>query len=216
MEATGRDLFTLDIAGARIAAQSKALLTPGQILQLQVTSLSPQVELKIVSQTPQQFYGRSLTLLSKNIDLSSLVKTIKQAINSSNDTQVIVKEAKGNDVVTLDIGGKQIDAQSSIPLTPGQTLQVQQAVTSPQIQIAFTGGSLTLVGGETELTNIQEIFQQNNSFSSPATTRAPVVEAKSPNVFILDIGGNQFTAQSKTPLVPGQVLELQEIIFHHR
>ena len=56
----GNDLFSLDIKGNQLTAQSKALLSPGQTLQLQMISASPQVELKIVSPPPQEFSGRAL------------------------------------------------------------------------------------------------------------------------------------------------------------
>lgn len=39
--------------------------------------------------------------------------------------------------------------------------------------------------------------------------KALVAEAKSPTMFILDIGGNKIPAQAKTPLTPGQTLKLQ-------
>ena len=78
MEAKGKDIFILDIGGSSIAAQSKALLSPGQTLQLQLVSTSPQIELKIVSNTLQQVSGRSLTLIGENIDLTVLLKTLQQ------------------------------------------------------------------------------------------------------------------------------------------
>jgi len=78
LEAKGKDIFILDIGGNSIAAQSKALLSPGQTLQLQLVSTSPQIELKIVSNTLQQVSGHSLTLIGENIDLSVLLKAMQQ------------------------------------------------------------------------------------------------------------------------------------------
>jgi len=211
LEATGKDLFTLDIAGTHIAAQSKALLNPGQILQLQVTTLSPQIELKIVSTTPQQFHGRSLTLIGKNIDLSNLVKSLQQTTVPSHKTAATVQEAKGNDVFILDIGGKQVDAQSSTPLSPGQILQIQQAVTSSQMEIALPEGTLTLVGDVADIANIAKTLQQAESLPGESISKATVLQAKGDNVFIIDIGGKQITAHSRTPLLPGQSLDLQGV-----
>jgi len=68
----------LDISGHQLTAESKAALSPGQKLQLQVIETNPQIELKIVSNKLDQFFGRSLTLLGKNIDLSVLFQTFDQ------------------------------------------------------------------------------------------------------------------------------------------
>ncbi|PHR29408.1 MAG: hypothetical protein COA36_04225 [Desulfotalea sp.] len=72
VEAKGAGQFVLDIGGSRLAAQSQSPLSIGQTLQLQVTNTTPQIELKIVSDTLNQFIGKSLTLVGKNIDLSAL------------------------------------------------------------------------------------------------------------------------------------------------
>lgn len=144
VEAKGNDLFTLEIGGNQIAAQSKALLSPGQILQLQVTSTSPQVELKIISNTSHQFLGRSLTLIGKNINLADLAKSLQQTQNpaKSMDENATVLETKGNDVFILDIGGKQIPAQSSSPLTPGEILQLQAANPQPKLEFQIVAGDI--------------------------------------------------------------------------
>jgi hypothetical protein len=83
MEAKGKDIFILDIGGSSIAAQSKASLSPGQVLQLQLVSTSPQIELKIVTNTLQQFSSRSLTLIGENVDLTALFKTLQQTGETS-------------------------------------------------------------------------------------------------------------------------------------
>ncbi|BHH83414.1 hypothetical protein [Desulforhopalus sp. 52FAK] len=79
VEAKGPDQFILDIGGNKLAAQSQAKLNIGQNLQLQVTQTSPQIELKIVTDTLNQFVGKSLTLVGKNIDLSSLFQSFSQS-----------------------------------------------------------------------------------------------------------------------------------------
>jgi hypothetical protein len=170
MEAKGKDLFILDIGGNHLTAQSKALLSPGQTLHLQLVSSSPQIELKIVSNNLQQFFGRSLTLIGEHIDITSLFKNLQQAeISPLKDLhQATVLEAKGDDSFVLDIGGNRIAAQSRTPLSPGQTLQLQVMTTSPQIELKIassaeqqgTGGTITLFGESTELTNVLHTFQQ--------------------------------------------------------
>jgi hypothetical protein len=78
VDAKGADQFILDIGGSRLTAQSQAQLAIGQNLQLQVVNTSPQIELKIVTDTLNQFIGKSLTLVGKNIDLASLFQNFSQ------------------------------------------------------------------------------------------------------------------------------------------
>lgn len=78
VEAKGSDQFILDIGGNRFTVQAKSPLSVGQNLQLQVLNTTPQIELKIVSDTLNQFIGKSLTLVGKNLDLSTLFQNISQ------------------------------------------------------------------------------------------------------------------------------------------
>ncbi len=72
------NVFTLDIAGNRLSARTEVPLSVGQTLQLQVVSSGPQVELRIISDTLKQFLGHSLTLIGKNLDISSLFSSLQK------------------------------------------------------------------------------------------------------------------------------------------
>jgi hypothetical protein len=219
IEAQGKDQFIIDIKGNHITAQSKASLSVGQTLQLQVVSTSPQIELKIVANTQHQFFGHSLTLISENIDLAGLVKTLQKAGTTALEglNRATVVEAKGNDAFTLDIGGTRVAAQSTTQLSPGQTLQLQVVTTSPQIELKiastaqqpFSGGSLTLIGDNNDLAGLVKTLQQAGTPSLDGFNKATVLEAKGNNIYTLDIGGTNVVAQSKTQLAPGQILQLQ-------
>jgi hypothetical protein len=82
VDAKASGQFILDIGGSKLTAQSQTQLSIGQNLQLQVVNTSPQVELKIVTDTLNQFIGKSITLVGKNIDLSSLFQTFNQTTPS--------------------------------------------------------------------------------------------------------------------------------------
>lgn len=79
--------FLLQIGESRISARSDLPLKVGQPLQLQVTSTSPQIKLKIVGDTISQFLGKSLTLIGKNLDISSLFTSFQQPAKSSQNPQ---------------------------------------------------------------------------------------------------------------------------------
>ncbi len=73
------NIFTLDIAGNRLSARTEVPLSVGQTLQLQVVATGNQVELRIISDTLKQFLGHSLTLIGKNLDLSSLFASLQKS-----------------------------------------------------------------------------------------------------------------------------------------
>ncbi len=77
IEAKGGNRFLLDISGNQLTAKTSAPLSPGQSLQLQVLQTSPQIQLKIVSDTLNQFLGKSLTLLGDNINLKELFQAFQ-------------------------------------------------------------------------------------------------------------------------------------------
>ena len=60
--------FTIDINGQQILAESTAQLAVGQKLDLQVASLTPRVELRIVDNPVSRFLGMSIHLLSEQAD----------------------------------------------------------------------------------------------------------------------------------------------------
>lgn len=68
----------LQIGDNRLLARSETSLQPGQQLQLQLVATSPQIELKIVNESLQQFFGRPLILAGNTIDISSLLSFLQQ------------------------------------------------------------------------------------------------------------------------------------------
>ena len=79
VEALSKNKYLLDINGHRIEALSPAAMTPGQQLQLQISATSPQIQLTILSDFFSTLAGKPLVLLGNNIDISTLLGTIKQA-----------------------------------------------------------------------------------------------------------------------------------------
>lgn len=77
LEARGQNTFLLDVGGNKITAEAKMPLSVGQTLRLQVMTTSPQVEMRVVSDSANLFQGKSLVLLGNTIDLQSLFLTIK-------------------------------------------------------------------------------------------------------------------------------------------
>lgn len=81
-EAKGNNTFVLEFLGNRVSAQAKMPLSVGQILQLQVASTAPQIELRVVDDSTNLFKGKSLTLLGENINVRSLFQNIQNTVPS--------------------------------------------------------------------------------------------------------------------------------------
>ena len=78
LEARSGGQFLLQFGETQMLARSEAPLQAGQTLQLQVATTSPQIELKIVAEPLSQFFGRSIALVGKNIDISTLFTALQQ------------------------------------------------------------------------------------------------------------------------------------------
>ncbi len=73
----GGNKFSLNINGQSILAQSDTVsLSAGSEIKLQVVTTSPLIELKIISDTPQLNFGKTITLLGKNFDIGSLFQSL--------------------------------------------------------------------------------------------------------------------------------------------
>jgi len=80
LERTDDNQFYLEILGQKILAQSDSVtLSPGVKLKLEVLATTPELELRIVSKNPEIFFGKTLTLLSKNLDISGLFQSLLES-----------------------------------------------------------------------------------------------------------------------------------------
>lgn len=80
LESAGTNKFYLDILGDKILARSDTVtLSPGSKLNLEVLSTRPLLELRIISKNPDMFFGKTLTLLEKNLDISGLFQSLSSA-----------------------------------------------------------------------------------------------------------------------------------------
>jgi len=78
LESADKNQFYLDVLGKKILFKSDSVsLSPGAKLTLEVLTTKPELELRIVSKTPEIFFGKTLLLLSKNLDISSLFQSIQ-------------------------------------------------------------------------------------------------------------------------------------------
>ncbi|MBU1419552.1 MAG: flagellar hook-length control protein FliK [Proteobacteria bacterium] len=77
LESAGSNRVFLIINGQKILAQSDTdVLSAGIKLKLQVLTTTPLVELKIISDAPQSTFGRTVTLLGKNLDITGFSQSL--------------------------------------------------------------------------------------------------------------------------------------------
>lgn len=80
LESKDDNQFYLEILGKKILTKSDSVtLSPGAKLKLEVLATTPELELRIVSKNPELFYGKTLTLLSKNLDIIELFKSLQSS-----------------------------------------------------------------------------------------------------------------------------------------
>ncbi|MFH0781796.1 MAG: hypothetical protein V2B20_07545 [Pseudomonadota bacterium] len=73
-----RDQFTLEVGSSRFVVQAKFPLTPGQSLNLQVLSTSPEIKLQVAQDTAGSFLGRSLASTGNSPDIASFFTILQQ------------------------------------------------------------------------------------------------------------------------------------------
>jgi len=78
IEAKADNTVLLQLGANRLPAHSDLPLQAGQTLQLQLVATSPQIELRIVNDTLQQFLGHPLTLVGNSIDIQELFSLLQQ------------------------------------------------------------------------------------------------------------------------------------------
>jgi hypothetical protein len=78
LESGGKNQIFLEISGEKVLASSDNVsLSPGTKLDLEVLSTKPLLELRIISKNTELFFGKTLTLLDKNLDISTFLQTLK-------------------------------------------------------------------------------------------------------------------------------------------
>jgi len=77
LEARSSGQFILDFSGTPIPVNSEKNLSVGQFLQLQISQIIPQIELKILSEQNNLFSGKSLVNLRNNINVSALFSSLQ-------------------------------------------------------------------------------------------------------------------------------------------
>ncbi len=85
--------------------------------------------------------------------------------------QATVVEAKPDNIFTLDIAGNRISARTEVPLSVGQTLQLQVTASGPHVELRiisdtlkqFMGHSLTLIGKNIDLTALFSSLKQTSA-----------------------------------------------------
>ncbi|WP_163339302.1 hypothetical protein [Desulfopila sp. IMCC35008] len=170
----------LQIGENRISARTEVPLKVGQPLQLQVASTSPEVQLKIIGETLNHFWGKSITLIGKPIDITTLFRSLQQPQQPQQPQQL----------------QQPVTSQSTTTSTPAAQGQAATVSISASTQAVVTQAAQNLTTVSlAQFTNHQ--------------IQATVVQSPSSNQFTLQAGEQRFTVSSPRPLQQGANLQLR-------
>ncbi len=117
---SGTNLFTIEIGGRQVQAESTAQLQVGQKLELQVAALTPQIELQIIRNNPvNRLIGNAIHLLGQQ---TATFPTISDLAQTSNQLPQLSPNSKN----TLQFYAANIANQApATPPSPQNQLTVQ-------------------------------------------------------------------------------------------
>lgn len=174
LAAKGDNVFSLDIGGNKLPAQSQVPLKVGQTLQLQVTSTSPQYAFKIVAEPTSIFAGKPVVLLGNKLDLKPLLQQLlkpetPQLRQLSTETKSTIETFRlfNQDSLGNKDGGinlKQLIDRIGISfeslLQKGDTNTAQQSLKNALLEIATVfKGAEKISDNTTKLLNTLELYQ---------------------------------------------------------
>lgn len=139
---SGNNIYQLDIGGKQVQAQSSALLQVGQKLNLQVTAVSPGVELQVVGDTLPRQIGASFHALNGQKTLLQNLVQLNQTGNTTNLSEAAKQTLSffSQSAVQLNPSAQQASTPISNALltTVIQSLQTNPA-TTPQATRTLEG-----------------------------------------------------------------------------
>jgi len=205
---SGTNQFTIDIGGRQVLAESTAQLQVGQKLNLQVATLSPQVELQIVSSstTANRMIGNAIHLIGQQADifpgLTDLAEKSAQLPQlSSHSKETLQAYADSITNQTLDTTAPKLQAQLSEQLL-SKTLEAFAAPQSLDIGTIYEEiGNLLQQLSQTaalpaqtaqQATTLAAVFTQINALQSsagiplPAGAASPALITTEDTVHLLD------------------------------
>ncbi len=162
LESTDDNRFYLDIIGKKILAQSDTVtLTPGAKLKLEVLATKPLLELRIVSKNPELFFGKTLTLLGKNLDIGELFGALQAPSSTLFSTLSSTSQDGLKDFFTLQ--------QSQLGL-PESGINLKQLLNTLglSLEAILAGGNKQQNAGQTLKAALLEIAAQLKSGSELA------------------------------------------------
>ncbi len=171
---SGANQFTIDIGGRQILAESTAQLQVGQKLNLQVATLTPQVELQIVNSgtTINRMIGNAIHLIGQQTD-------IFPGLTDLAGKSTLLPQLSTNSKETLQVYANSIANQTLSTTTPQQLqAQLSEQLLSRALE-SFTaqqGPNIGTIYEEigTLLQQLSQISSLPNQTAQQATTLAAV------------------------------------------
>lgn len=151
MESAGNKRFYLNILDNKILAQSEDVSLPmGKKIQLEVINTSPLLELKIVSNSLELFFGKTLTLLGKSLNIEGLFQSLtapssplinqlspstQKGLHNFNKTQQLPVEGQNGGYQLKQLLDR-LGLSLEVLLAGGQTSKATQSLKAALLEIA--------------------------------------------------------------------------------
>ena len=191
---TGTNLFTIDIGGQQVQAESTAQLQIGQKLDLQVTTLSPRVELQILSNPTNRLIGNAIHLISQQ---ALLLPELTQLSETSSHLPHLSSEARA----TLNLYAGALTTSGAIATPRSEQLNsLLGQLIGASLNAVLSSQDGTTPGFSETISHLLQQLPQNNTLSPQLTERALLLAATFDT-----IASPQASTDNLTSLVPQQL-----------
>ena len=189
MQTGGRAL--LQIGENKVPAKTDVPLKVGETLQLQVTSTSPEMQLKIVGDTLSHFRGKALTLVGKPLDISTLFTSLQQPVKTGGESTQRATPAASPPTTPPPVPAS----------SPAATVSLQTApppATPPPTSAALQAGPTQAIASQPQ--------------GAPPVS-ATIETVSSPTRLVITVGELSLPVESSTPIqaLPGQQLKVEMV-----
>jgi len=169
---SGTNLFTIDIGGRQVLAESTAQLQVGQKLNLQVATLAPQVELQIVSSntTVNRMIGNAIHLIGQQAD-------IFPGLTDLAEKSGLLPQLSANSKETLQVYADSIANQTLGTAAPKVQAQLSEQLLSKTLEAFAAPQSLNTGTIYKEIGNLLQQLSQTAALPTQTAQQATTLSA---------------------------------------
>lgn len=181
---SGTNQFTIDIGGRQVLAESTAQLQVGQKLNLQVATLSPQIELQIVSSstTANRMIGNAIHLIGQQAD-------IFPGLTDLAEKSALLPQLSTTSKETLQVYADNITDQMLGTTAPKLQAQLSEQLLSKTLEAFAAPQNLNIETIYKEIGNLLQQLSQTAALPAQTTQQATTLAAVFTQISALQSAG---------------------------